>query len=77
VKKIVYVKLESTNQMTAARLGGERTRVSVDYLCVFQLSFYGSWFVRTGRGSIVVEFFSQYFLYNLSDRSTMLGRWRR
>ena len=42
----------------------------------FQPSFCGSAkVVRTGKGSIVLaEFFSYYFLYNLSAKSRMLGR---
>jgi len=37
----------------------------------------GSWFVRIVTESIVVEFFSYYFLYKLSDKSRVLGRLRR
>ena len=37
-------------------------------LWVFQLSLCGSWVVRTGAKDRVVEFFSYYFLYKLSDK---------
>jgi hypothetical protein len=77
-EKIVNVKFESTNQMTAAWRGGEHTRGSVDYLCVFQLSLCGcSCIFRAGRGRIIVEFFNYYFLYKLSDKSSVLGRYMK
>ena len=59
VKSIVYVKLESTNQMTTDAVG-EHARGSVD-LRMFQLGFCGGrchrsscrWFVRAGGGRVV------------------------